>query len=347
MRRADPMRIPIFGRQFAGKSTVALTVGRILADIRKGPLVGFATMPTSTAAALALSRFGILGEIDQRTGRSLRSIRTAVASAAGGVFVLDDRSAVYERALETWRDASEEARERADLPRGVRMSPESWSVLNREMRDAIDEAAVLHRVDLVEVYRQGEVYSNDLDFGRIATDGVDGKGENESGRGGELVLQVLGGLRSSRPGRSLRVLSDTSGTLNGAPDLPLTLLSGKKDAVALRTLLRSKLDRALRSVIAISDEARETWISLLAEEIPDEWDMARDIAERSKAEGLAERIKGLMTINGMMGQDAQSKQKRAVALMELFSVGHVDELRKLSPGQLEAGMERLGEVAHA
>lgn len=336
------MKIAVFGPTGSGKSTLGWIIAAEAARERKGPLVGVLSEQTSITAFNSLVRFpGILIGAEKRVARTLGAARSAVRQAAGGCVLLDTRSELYGRAIETFRDASQEARERADLRSEVRMSPESWGAINRAVREAIDEPAAAERVDIVEILRSSPVYSNDLDFGRIQSEGIDGRGESEAGRGGELVIVLRGGLRSAGgSARSLRVVSDLSATANGL-ELHLPQIAGVKDVRALRHLIREKLLPTFRALREISDPARDEWASLLESEIPDEWSQAEDLAKSARAGQIAGQIKGLLAMHGLMGQDGASKTKRAALLMRLWNVGHPDDLRQKSAEDLEVGMRQL------
>lgn len=329
------VRVPVIGDGVSGKSTVAAVVATQLAKLRKlesKPLVVL-TQPTAAYTPW---------HVDVRRTRTLAGALQAIRQADAPL-VLDDLSELYARLVDSWRDQVAEYRERAGLPRKVRLGPDDWQSINAKFRQIFRACASL-TVDVVEVYRRGPVMVADGDIGMIEGDGVKARGQAESGSGGDLVLVLDGGLRSryrDSGNRVLRVLSDVSGHLV-REEFALPPLRTAKERERLARDLGAFLRPALVDLIAWSDQEAACWAAV-ADPL-DSWSEAREAAHKSEAALVASQVSALLAIHGLAGQKSDAIQTRAKLLFECFGVGDVDALVDVDPEALRSGFLSFGDA---
>lgn len=349
------MHASLLGNTKAGKSTVGAALAFLIWLIRRGdvqpgrkrrssavaiptppegiaggrPFHGIATERTSGAV---LASWGMT--VSHR--RALKGVKASVIAAAGGVVQLDTATAPYEFALASFRDQSNSYRKETGLQPVAQMRPETWSIINREYRRSITEAAELNRVDLVEIHRNGVGFVLHPDYGLVTTEGLHPRGQAESGSPSDMLFYVDGGLKTkSRPSweRWLTVVSDPTEQLVGV-SFPLPELRTPADRTELVRLLWTKLGAGLEAVISKTDVEREAWVSLLTAEEPDEWGEAQEGAERAESARLIETIKLSLMQQGVDGQGSDAKAARAEALLATFGVSSVDLLEQVPVAQL-------------
>lgn len=336
------MHVSIVGGVQAGKTTLALAIAALIAEVRKGAhVVGIATERTA-GPQLA----GQLTEVE-RVG-SLRRASQVIASAAGGVAVLDTATRLYERALESYKDLANEWKRRSGTLPTAAMRPESWAIINRHYREALEVSADRHAVDLVTVHRQGQTMMMHPELGMVEGEGLRARGQSEAGSGADLLILVEGGLRSTRRRsgeRAFAVISDLSASAVGCvremPDL-----RSPKDAQALKRAVRDGLRESIRRIIDITDPERSLWAEVETDR--DDFEEAREEAERREAKALADRVVALLARAGIVdARSAASKARRIEVLDAAFGVTEPDRLTDLPPAQLRAGIVTLDALLRA
>jgi hypothetical protein len=327
------VRISLIGDSQAGKSTLAIHLALALHKVRKWsapPLL------LSSEPSLAATPYSI----DHRRTRSISGAVRWLNSASKCVAVVDTVTEFYTTALDAWRDQAAEGRERAGLPRQLRLSPEVWGIINRKYQ-GLFRAAFASGLDLIEVHRRGQVFVSDSDFGLIEGEGTKARGQSEAGGCCDLLVVLDGGLRSRRQTtgrRSLTVVSDASGRCVGR-SLELPDLRSEKDRQGLQKAVESLLFPSLKDLVKWGDEDRREWQDL--SEPADTFSEAFEAAQRAEADLVGSQVSALLAISGLAGQKAEAVQRRTELLLKFFGVPKTDAFDQVPSGKLREAFTRF------
>lgn len=328
------LRVVLIGDPLSGKSTIAAHIGQQLAKLRhQSNPWAVLTLPTTAYAPYS---------IDVRRTRTLNGVLQRVKNADAPL-IIDDRTELYALILESWRAQTAEHRDRLDLPRKARLTPDEWQAVNGLSR-SVDRAAQGASVDLVEIHRRGAgVYVQDSDLGAMEGEGVKPKGQAEAGSGGDLVCLLDGGLKAryrETGSRVLRVISDISGRLVGR-DLGLPKITAKEDRARLDRDLGKFLKPSLQDLMEWSDSEARAWTAASEADQPDYFSEAHEAAQRAEGELLVSQIKALIQLNDLGGQSADVKGRRIRLLYDHFGVSDVDALHEIPVSRVRETLPRF------
>jgi len=326
------MRLVIIGDTLAGKSTVAAHLALLLAKIRK-----LETKPSAilTRATTAYRPY----EIEVARCLTLNGLVKNL-HAAQGPLIVDDFSEFYALLRDAYLKQTAEDRDRAGLLKQSRLGPEAWNAINLKYRSVFTKAASV-MVDIIEVYRRAPVYVQDSDLGMVEGEGTKTRGPAEGGSGGDLVLQLDGGLRARRRetgARLLSVLADTSQLANGK-ELRLPQITSVADSHRLSADLSKMLLRSMTKLVQWGDEEARMWADL--DEIPDIFPEVGESVRRAEAVVVTSRVDALLQINGLAGQKGEVKQARARLLYGAFGVGDTDALAEVPVEDLRGALPQF------
>jgi hypothetical protein len=335
------MRAAVSGHTGAGKSTVAAMLGTLIREVRtprakKGaarewaPLVAILN---ELGAAPVYQSAGFGAEQIVRC-RTFNRTAQALASAAGGVAIVDSAPNLYLLGVRSYLDHANAELNRLGRPPLHGVPTSAWGAINDRYRTVM----LTPGVDVIEVHNQAALVLQDGQGATVETEGYKPRGRNEGPIAPGFWLQVRG-VRSASRERSMVVTVDASGKEVGAVRI-LPDFRGADDRSAALQMLRKLLRHSIEDLIRAGDEDAAAWQNV--NEPVEYWPEAVDTAESGERHRIVETVKTLWSFYGLGTNANRSKVLRAQMLGEHFAGAVTEDDLLASPlSLLNEGLSSL------